>query len=78
MRDPRVYQEQADHARRLADITVQRNVEEILRRVAEELDRLADKMGPIPLIPRGWNACESFGVTSSEASSPMKLATGRE
>ena len=44
MRDPRDYHEQADHARRLADITVQRNVEEILRRVAEELDRLADKI----------------------------------
>ena len=58
MRDPRDYHEQADHARRLADITVQRNVEEILRRVAEELDRLADKMGPIPLIPRGWNLCQ--------------------
>jgi hypothetical protein len=26
----------------LADITVQENVEEILRRVADELDRLAD------------------------------------
>jgi hypothetical protein len=36
------YHAQADHARRLADITVQQNVEEILRRVAEELDRLAD------------------------------------
>ena len=44
MRDPRDYHAQADHARRLADVTVQRNVEEILRRVAEELDRLADKI----------------------------------
>jgi len=31
----------ADHARRLADITIQPNVEEILRRVADELDHLA-------------------------------------
>ena len=41
MRDPRDYHEQADHARRLADITIQPNVEEILRRVADELDHLA-------------------------------------
>lgn len=33
---------QADHARRLADITLQPNLEEVLRRVAEELDHLAD------------------------------------
>ena len=44
MREPRDYHEQADHARQLADITVQRNFEEILRRVAEELDRLANKI----------------------------------
>jgi hypothetical protein len=36
------YHAQTDHARRLADLTIQPNVEEILRRVAEELDRLAD------------------------------------
>ena len=36
------YHEQAGHARRLADVTVQLNVEETLRRVARELDRLAD------------------------------------
>ena len=36
------YHKQADHARRLADVTVQPNVEETLRRVARELDRLAD------------------------------------
>jgi hypothetical protein len=57
-------------------------MEEILRCVAEELDRLADKIGrakPISAIPRGWNARESFAVTFvSEASSPMKLAVGRE
>jgi hypothetical protein len=41
MRDPRDYHEQANHARRLADITIQPNVEEILRRVADELDHLA-------------------------------------
>jgi hypothetical protein len=38
----RDYHAQADHARRLADITVQRNIEEILRCVAAEFDRLAD------------------------------------
>jgi hypothetical protein len=42
MRRSYYYHAQADHARRLADITVQPNVEEILRRVAEELDHLAD------------------------------------
>jgi hypothetical protein len=42
MRRSYYYHAQADHARRLADITVQPNVEEILRHVAEELDRLAD------------------------------------
>jgi hypothetical protein len=41
MRRSYYYHAQADHARRLADITVQPNVEEILRRVAEELDHLA-------------------------------------
>jgi hypothetical protein len=42
MRRSYYYHAQADHARRLADITVQPNVEEILRRVAKELDHLAD------------------------------------
>ena len=42
MRHSRDYHAQADHARRLADITVQRNIEEILRRVADELARLAE------------------------------------
>lgn len=36
------YHAQADHARQLADITLQPNLEEVLRRVAEELDHLAD------------------------------------
>jgi len=36
------YHAEADHARRLADITIQQNLEELLRRVAEELDHLAD------------------------------------
>lgn len=34
----------ADHARWLADITVQQNLNEVLRRVAEELDHLADNV----------------------------------
>ena len=36
------YHAEADHARRLADITIQQNLEELLRRVAAELDHLAD------------------------------------
>jgi hypothetical protein len=43
MRRSYFYHAQADHARRLADITIQQNVEEILRRVAVELDHLADE-----------------------------------
>jgi hypothetical protein len=42
-------------------------MEEILRCVAEELDHLGEKSGrasPISAIPRGWNARESFAVTS--------------
>jgi hypothetical protein len=42
MRRSYYYRAQADHARRLADITVQENVEKALRHVADELDRLAD------------------------------------
>ena len=38
------YHAEADHARRLAEITVQPNVAEELRRVAEEFDRLADEL----------------------------------
>src|SRR6266850_8615454 len=38
----RYYHAEADHARRLADMTIQPNVEDVLRRVAEEFDRLAD------------------------------------
>jgi hypothetical protein len=33
---------EAAHARRLAEITIQLNVEEVLRRVAEEFDHLAE------------------------------------
>ena len=36
------YRTEAGHARRLAQRTIQPNVEEVLRRVADELDRLAD------------------------------------
>ena len=38
------YRAEADHARRLAEITVQPNVAQELRRVAEEFDRLADDL----------------------------------
>jgi hypothetical protein len=36
------YHSEADYARRLAEMTIQPNVAQELRRVAEELDRLAD------------------------------------
>jgi hypothetical protein len=36
------YHAEADHARRLAETTIQPNVKQELRRVAEEFDRLAD------------------------------------
>jgi hypothetical protein len=42
MRRTTRYHVEADHARRLADITLQPNLEEVLRRVAEELDHLAE------------------------------------
>jgi hypothetical protein len=38
------YHSEADYARRLAEITVQPNVAEELRRVAEEFARLADDL----------------------------------
>ena len=41
MQNSSYYHEQADHARQLAAMTVQQNVEELLRRVADELDGLA-------------------------------------
>jgi hypothetical protein len=40
------YRAEADHARRLAEKTIQPNLEEVLRRVADELDRLADDVAP--------------------------------
>jgi hypothetical protein len=43
MRATSYYRAEAGHARRLADRTVQPNVEEALRRVADEFDRLADE-----------------------------------
>ena len=42
MRGSSYYRAKAGHARQLADMTAQPNVEEVLRRVAEEFDRLAD------------------------------------
>ena len=42
MRPSSYYRAEARHARRLAETTVQPNVEEVLRRVAGEFDRLAD------------------------------------
>ena len=44
MRRPSYYHEEADHARRLAEMTIQPNVEEVLRRVADEFDCLADDL----------------------------------
>jgi hypothetical protein len=38
------YHAEADHARRLAEITIQPNVAQELRRVAEEFDRLAEDL----------------------------------
>jgi hypothetical protein len=38
------YHAEADHARRLAAITIQPNVAQKLRRIAEEFDRLADDL----------------------------------
>jgi hypothetical protein len=38
------YHAEADHARRLAEMTVQPNVAQELRRVAEEFDRLANNL----------------------------------
>jgi hypothetical protein len=38
------YHAEADHARRLAETTIQLNVAQELRRVAEEFDRLADNL----------------------------------
>jgi hypothetical protein len=43
MRRPSHYRAEADHARRLAEMTIQPSVEEVLRRVADEFDRLADE-----------------------------------
>jgi len=43
MRPSSYYRAEARHARRLAETTVQPNVEEVLRRVADEFDRLADE-----------------------------------
>jgi hypothetical protein len=54
------YREQADHARRLADITTQQNLEEALRRIAEEFDHLAADIATgefyfsNPEIPEGY------------------------
>jgi hypothetical protein len=51
------YHAQADHARRLADITLQPNLEEVLRRVAKELDDFADDIvvtKPIFAIQSCW------------------------
>ena len=36
------YRAEADHARRLAEMTIQPNVEEVLRRIADEFESLAD------------------------------------
>jgi hypothetical protein len=42
MRGSSYYRAEADHARRLAEMTIQPNVEQVLQRIATEFDRLAD------------------------------------
>jgi hypothetical protein len=42
MRRSFYYHAKADHARRLSDMTIQQTLEALLRRVAAELDHLAD------------------------------------
>ena len=42
MRGSSYYRAEASHARQLADMTIQPSVEEVLRRVADEFDRLAE------------------------------------
>jgi hypothetical protein len=44
MRDSSYYRAQADHARLLADITVQESVAAVLRGAVEQFDHLADRV----------------------------------
>jgi hypothetical protein len=44
MRGSSYYRAQADHAWLLAEITLQENVREALRRVAKRFDQLADEI----------------------------------
>jgi hypothetical protein len=81
MRGLSYYRAEASHARRLADMTIQPNVEEVLRRVAEEFDRLADDFTNSkadfhhPEIPETFVKRPAIILA---ASSPRKLAIGQE
>ena len=44
MRSAEDYRKHAEHARLLAEMTYQPEIEEILRRVAQEFDEMADRL----------------------------------
>jgi hypothetical protein len=48
MRQPSYYRQQAEHARRLANASLQVNLEEELRRVAQQFEHLADELSAKP------------------------------
>jgi hypothetical protein len=48
MRRPFYYREQAEHARRLADASPQVNLQEELRRVAQQFEHLANDLAAEP------------------------------
>jgi hypothetical protein len=48
MRRPFYYREQAEHARRLADASSQVNLQEELRRVAQQFEHLANDLTAEP------------------------------
>jgi len=66
MQNSSYYREQADHARRLAAMTVQQNLEELLHRVADELDGLAHDVASseADFGDLGENSFDWFGVIS--------------
>jgi hypothetical protein len=72
MRRSSCHHAEVDHARRLAELTIQPNVEEVLLCIAEEFDRLADDFATGEVdstIPRFRNIREAFSVIFT-ASSP--------
>jgi hypothetical protein len=57
------YHAEANHARRLAEVTIQPNMAQELRRVADEFDRLADDMAAgEPEFHHPDNGCELIGT----------------